>query len=215
MMDVKSILQSHRGVCFVKDADFKYYAMSPKLIEYAGYSKCPEKICDLKDDEFLWAEYTNEYRDEDRLVLKGEGRDSLQKMTVKGDYSVFIVCRRSPIYKDETVVGVFGETTIVENLGMSELLNEKNFLKEYGGSPSNYKFEFKYKNLTRKQSIVFFHYLRGRTCKAIAKIMNLNYRTVESHIDAIKIRLNASTRSDLFEYAYNNGCLKIIPYDFI
>jgi DNA-binding CsgD family transcriptional regulator len=66
-------------------------------------------------------------------------------------------------------------------------------------------------SLSKRQSECMFFLLRGKTAKDIAKILNLSPRTIEDHIDQIKLKLNCTTKSELLEKAIAYGYMNIIP----
>lgn len=68
--------------------------------------------------------------------------------------------------------------------------------------------------LTEKQECCLFLMLRGKTYKEIGKILKLSPRTIESHIEAIKCKLNCQKKSDIIEKALTHGYLNNIPNYF-
>lgn len=67
--------------------------------------------------------------------------------------------------------------------------------------------------LTEKQESCLFLLIRGKTIKEIAKVLGVSPRTVECHLDAIKIKLHCQYKSQLIEKALDNGFLYYIPQE--
>ena len=63
------------------------------------------------------------------------------------------------------------------------------------------------KLLSNKQTLCLYGIARGMTAKEIAKHLGLSFRTVQHHIDAIKIKLNCFTRMELIDKAEQLGII--------
>lgn len=74
--------------------------------------------------------------------------------------------------------------------------------------------EFKPLPLTDKQENCLFLLIRGKSIKQIARVLQVSPRTIESHLEAIKIKLKCSSKSDLIEKAINLGFIYYIPQAF-
>jgi len=57
------------------------------------------------------------------------------------------------------------------------------------------------KNLTQRQEECLYYLAQGKTAKEIAIILNLSNRTVEHHLDAVKLKYCCTSRSDLISKA--------------
>jgi DNA-binding CsgD family transcriptional regulator len=65
--------------------------------------------------------------------------------------------------------------------------------------------------LTTRQTEVLYYLLRGSTAKEIGQRLSLSMRTVEDHINLIKIALDCQTRSQLIDKAIGLGLMFNIP----
>lgn len=65
--------------------------------------------------------------------------------------------------------------------------------------------------LTTRQSEILFYLLRGFSSKAIGEALGCSARTVESHIEHIKIRSACSTRAELLEKSLAMGFDHMVP----
>lgn len=63
-------------------------------------------------------------------------------------------------------------------------------------------------HLTPKEMQCVFFTLHNKTSKEIGQLMNISFRTVESYLENIKIKLNLSSRAELIEQLSNNAFLK-------
>jgi DNA-binding CsgD family transcriptional regulator len=56
--------------------------------------------------------------------------------------------------------------------------------------------------LTRKEKEILMLTMRGKTARLISEIMNISRRTIESHLENIKLKMNVSSKSNLIEKAF-------------
>ena len=53
--------------------------------------------------------------------------------------------------------------------------------------------------LSKRQCEVLFYLVRGKTAKSIGKKLNISQRTVEQHLENIKIKMNVYSKAALIE----------------
>ena len=68
-------------------------------------------------------------------------------------------------------------------------------------------------NFTKRESQCFYYFLRGKSAKQTANLLNISYKTVETHIARIKTKLGVQSRSQLYECAYENNLFNIVPLE--
>lgn len=66
-------------------------------------------------------------------------------------------------------------------------------------------------SLTEKQQECLFYLTRGKSIKQIAKRLGISPRTVESHLDTIKNKLQCDSKSELIEKVIDSGFLYSVP----
>lgn len=64
---------------------------------------------------------------------------------------------------------------------------------------------------TKKEMPIIFYFLRGKTAKEIAHIISRSEKTINFHLDAIKIKSGVFNKSDLIEKLIHEGYMNIIP----
>lgn len=64
---------------------------------------------------------------------------------------------------------------------------------------------------SKKEMLVIFYFLRGKTAKEIAHIISRSEKTVHFHLDAIKVKANVTSKSDLLEKLIHDGYMNIVP----
>jgi DNA-binding CsgD family transcriptional regulator len=65
--------------------------------------------------------------------------------------------------------------------------------------------------LTERQKEVLMYLLLGYTAKKIALVLGISFRTVESYIETLKLKLNCQTKGDLIERTIRTG----LVYDLL
>lgn len=70
-------------------------------------------------------------------------------------------------------------------------------------------------NLTPRETECLFFILRGKSSKAIAKILNLSVKTIEYYTEQLKYKIDCANKSELIEKSLSKGYLNILPKSFI
>ena len=66
--------------------------------------------------------------------------------------------------------------------------------------------------VTLREGVVLYHISRKKTAKEVARVLGISYRTVESHLNAIKLRFNGMSLSDITEMFINGDIHNQIEY---
>ncbi len=82
---------------------------------------------------------------------------------------------------------------------------KKEFLKETAIKNLRLTGDLEGELLTSKQLGCIIYLIEGKTAKEIAKILRISYRTVEGHINKLKIRFNCNTKNQLISKLLKNG----------
>ncbi len=65
--------------------------------------------------------------------------------------------------------------------------------------------------LSSREMDCLFYLLRNKSAKAIARRLDLSYRTVEWHIANVRLKLGCNNKTDLIERAVSDGYLQYLP----
>ncbi len=94
----------------------------------------------------------------------------------------------------------------------SLLINETDILKnkliEQNASVFLPSYVVKCKILTEREHEIAQFVIQGKTAKETAKLLELSYRTVERHLDNIKLKLNCVKKSELVVKLLKEGLCK-------
>lgn len=167
------------------------------------------------------ADFANEFREMDKKVIDS-GEQMLALDIQNYDYGWrAVLAEKNPI-KDVNgkVTSIFSSCIDVTDIPLfkSYLILHQEDIAFLGKSfkPVTYILSSKHSPLplTEKQENCLFLMMRGKSIKEIAKLMKLSPRTVECHIEAIKIKLNCQKKSEIIEKAIDSGFLFYIPRHF-
>lgn len=135
----------------------------------------------------------------------------------KNEQKILLI-NKSPITGPKnTIIGTFAYcidlTKAIDTL--SNLLSIKQIRINKGSNLVTNKYFAGFKcgevALTERQSECLFFLLRGKTVKEIAKFLNLSPRTVEDHIEALKLKFACQNKHELVAAAIERGLLNMIP----
>ncbi len=127
-----------------------------------------------------------------------------------------LACIKVPVFNiKKQILGVFA---LAKKMPINSDLHESIHLLQshFGNSLKKHAWDINTtysKLLTSKESKVLFYVLTGKSSKKIAEILFLSPKTVEFHIQNIKIKLGLknTTKADLFDKAYELGFVNILP----
>lgn len=205
----RSLLDNMPGFFYIKTLASKYLYCSA---EVASATKIKtKKLVGRTDDAFPWEEFCTQYQQDDNNAIDKKISDVLQPIPVSNSLVLTSRCVKNPIYDDlGNPIGIFGRATIFagcknikEAIACIFLMNKSKKHDVFDDFPGA--------NLTNRESECLFLILRGKTTKDIAKFLEVSPRTVETHIDHIKIKLGVCSKSEIIHKAIELGLVDVIP----
>ncbi len=132
---------------------------------------------------------------EEGIALKGN-KDVIQRLAI-----------RLPLYnKQDKTIGIFNCSIMLGKQSLPDALSHiKNlifFNPAMTAKGSYHLLSYLQTNkhfLTKRELQVAYHLIRGKTAKIIAKIFQLSPRTVETHLENMKIKLAVDSKTALIE----------------
>jgi len=163
------------------------------------------------------------YNEQDRLTVKmGKPTAWLALAKYGGrDEKTLFYGTKSPVFdKEKNVIGIFAnfmDATDHQLINLSDLLlGDTKFLNRADDQITyqvgNYARDYK---LSPKESVVLFYMLRGQSAASIAQKLRRSPRTIESHIESIKNKMDCLSKSELVEKSIDCGLLNILPRHII
>jgi len=206
------------GLSVVKDHNSVFQAMSPCWSELLGW-KSPQEALGKNDYEIPCSasEHAPQFVNLDMKVLKSGKKMLLLDILPYVNGWRLILLERTAFHGSQFLYGHANDVTNTK-LFRAYLFLQQQDAKLTGKTqkPISYILNDYYSplNLTEKQENCLFLLVRGKTVKEIAKILNISPRTVEGHLEAIKIKMNCKYKSEIIEHAIDCGFLYYIPKDF-
>lgn len=195
------------------DSDISYYVKEkngnycdvnqPFLLEYKMAS--PREIIGRKDID-LWNGHAPLFHINDqKVILSKTSGNYIEDILFENRKRFYMSCK-SPLYSHSgKVIGVYGVSFLLngEKPFFPEKLVELTQLLQYANSSNEVSSSVI--KLTNRQKECLHFFARGMTIKQIGKTLTLSPKTVENYLRMIKIKLNCSTRYELFEKAFELG----------
>lgn len=207
------------GLVIAKDNCSNYISISNEFAKLLGWKSAHE--CSGRTDYEIpcaAAQFAQQFIKMDQdTIHSGVKMLALDIQPYSAGWKLLLV-ERNPIKNHDGIVeGLFNQCIDVSEIGLF-----KNYLQVYQhdlkllgkqANPTSYVLTHVHSSLslTEKQENCLFLLIRGKTTKEIAKQLGVSPRTIESHLDAMKIKLNCDNKSALIEKAIDHGFLFYIP----
>lgn len=217
------MLQMMPGIIALKNKNSEFIGLSKEASSLLGWRKSDEGLgqsdYDIPCEASKFAEV---FRQIDNQVLNSkEPILTLDMQPYSTGWKLVLVEKNLMKSSNDEAIGILIKLTDVSKTGLlkyymdiSKLTNQYN---DKNPEQSSYVFSQSVKpfKLTRQQENCLFLLLSGKTSKEIASILNISYRTVETHIASIKQTLNCQSKSELIEKSIAKGFSYYIPEDFL
>lgn len=191
---------------YIKDKKGVYKESNDYLALNVGLTKGDE-IIGAKDFDFCPPQCASTYLVNDQITIVKEATQIFsEEIAYVNKPNTTCVSYKTPlILKNGKVDGVIGLSFLLSDITEEDVWNENPLAKLLLTFTNNnlIKQELTQEqtnliaSLTAKQRQVFFQVLQGKTAKEIANHLNLSKRTIEAHIDMIKLRMNCYNKRNL------------------
>jgi DNA-binding CsgD family transcriptional regulator len=154
------------------------------------------------------------YASETDVLMTQQPKSLFGIFTYHSNIIKAMVMQLKPVLKDGVSQGVslvarFVDDTVINRLGLNDLI-ERHKNKKCNLHLTQ-TIEEKIDGLSHRESETLFFLLRGHTAKEIGKHLEISNRTVETHIESIKNKLDCQTKKEIIELGHINGYIDIIP----
>jgi len=208
MIDAKSRLL---GLYAKKDVDSVITECDEMFLQYTG-AKSKDEIVGHTDFEFVWQEYAPLYRKHELDILSGNEYSAI--IPVKdADNNTLLFLHNKIRTLDEKgeVDGLIVRAMEILNPNYHELITSLTKINTQKKPVFALGKKINDIELSVRQKQCLFFLLYGKTAKAIANILKISPRTVETHIDNMKIKFGCRSKSELIDAAINLGFLDVLP----
>ena len=207
------LIDSIPGYFLWKDCDSNYIGCNQAFSRVAGF-KNPASIQGQIDSNLPWQEYSQNIRDMDQLVLVGEECTYVETTKLTDQSEWIFYTRKKPLYNAQGKIS--GLSALCQIITHPKLIKKthcinKQDIYHFGFVPKQYQIKTIFTGFTERETCCLFYLIRGNTFKEIARKLNISNRTVETHIENIKLKMNCTSRSSLIEKCIDLGFIHIIP----
>lgn len=205
--------------------DSKHVLVNQPSLQLTGFKSIETLFGNSYQDMHCKASECHDlFSDADKQVVETESSIKILSYSCfAGDNWTTIIGQKSPLRnKNKKLIGVQHFLLDVSDL---QLIDLSRFLlqRDRKYQPKALRNQFNYvlgdnlkiQDLSTRQSECLFLLLRGRSAKAIANMLNISQRTVESHIEEVKIKFKCHNKQQLIEKSINEGYLNFIPESLI
>ncbi|RAW90753.1 helix-turn-helix transcriptional regulator [Photorhabdus laumondii] len=164
------------------------------------------------DDEIPWdgAEFAKEFVIHDKTVMEKGARVCSLETHIHGkdNFLSSYFCEKYPFYNDDNeCVGTMLHAWKAQDFSFTRLF--------YGKLPSSILFSPPTDVFTKREWDVIFLMLHKYTSKQIGRMLNISYRTVESHFSRIYKRIGVHSSRQLEDYCRMNDYDLYVPERFV
>ncbi len=211
-----------------KDINLSFTGMNEPALKLFSFEDVDDAVG--KNDHNIKSEiqrFSDLCIDGDKKVILSEKNIKFIEIHTIGEKSkqelkIFFV-EKSPIFLEKSIVGVSGYCVELPNNFLKMGLTLMNKDKKYEKSIEGKYLDKKYIvggisggiNLSSRQHECLHFLIRGKTLREISKILNISPRTVEIHMEKLKLKFNCTSKSELISAAIEYGFINIIPERFI
>ncbi|EYU15843.1 helix-turn-helix transcriptional regulator [Photorhabdus aegyptia] len=192
-----------KNSCFIYgNLAFKHIQNLPDSFDYEG----------RYDNEIPWdgAEFAKEFVIHDQSVMEKETRVcSLEThMYGKDKFLSSHFCEKYPLYNDDgECVGVIFHGWEAQDFSFTRLF--------HGKLPQSILFQPPTDIFTQREWDVIFLLLQKYTSKQMGRMLNISYRTVETHLSRIYKRIGVHSSRQLEDYCRTNDYDLYVPERFV
>lgn len=195
-----------------KNKNFEFVDFTPSLLSHTGINN-ENKLLGKTDYDLCCNYYADEYRRHDVDALCGKVYSAIVPFIGhNGQLSIVLCTRYQRKNNKNEIIGV--ACYVVSIINPDVYLLRQNIIKNNKLSNESHLYLNKSDdiNLTAKEKECLFYLLQGKTAKVIANAMCISYRTVEYHVDNLKIKFDCKTKNELLCKAMQYGYANNLPH---
>lgn len=209
------------GLFAILDANSCYQAINTQGSHWLGFkgkSNIPE--CTHSDLQCNAAKLAGEFTQQDKMILSSHSpMRILSYVNYSHNQWHLLIGEKYPFYTNEHQPMIGMRFMDINDTGLIDIsrfiFNEKLNCYERKQFVYNITSKVNTPNLTTRQFEVLFFLLRGQSAKQIGNSLKLSAKTIETHIDKLKIKFACCTRTQLIDKAISLGFICLFPETLI
>ncbi len=220
---IMNLLNNMNGIVVIKDLNNRYRFLNDMGLYVFNYKNNAE-VNGLMESDFVThaidihspynsTAYADRFVSEDESAYRNKPVCVLDVHSYHNNY-YFLLTKKQPYYNEaDKIAGVFTQCIKIENPSLTyiqqllqdPLIDTSDFSKlsiekYFNITLSTYK-------LTKTEKLCLHYVAQGKTAKEIAEKLYKSVRTIESHLDNARNKLECSNRSELIAKAITEGII--------
>ncbi len=211
MEEVKNFIFEHLNLyVWAKDRNFRYTFCNENYARVAGLDS-PHQIVNKKDEDLPWRVQADHFRSVNQQVFDGHARINVPEVEIMIDKVADLLVTESQLLKNNgECIGLIGSAVDITGQRLEKKTGY--FDPQHGRYYLGETFDNIY--LTWREVEIMKRILLGETSKQAGKNLGISPKTVESHIDNIKIKLQSPSKGDIIATAIQFGLTQLIDLNW-
>jgi len=219
-MNTENLLNSINDYVSILDIDCNFLMVNYKQTQIMGYESDTD-ILGRNYHQFrgISSSLAEHFITEDKKVL--EKNEPLRYLSYQkysdGNWHLLLGDKNCILNDAHQVVSIYSQAKDITNNRLVDFsrfmfdINKKYTKKNKSGFDCTIVHQDDINGLSKKEMVVLFYFLRGKTAREIASIICRSDKTVNFHLETIKVKFNVTSKSALIEKAIYDGFMNIIP----
>jgi DNA-binding CsgD family transcriptional regulator len=162
----------------------------------------PANTIGLSDKDLIWGNRADQYRKDEEMTLNSRKTRCIYEIgkMINGEFA-YLTFKTPMTSSSGLIEGIFQISFSLEQNSMVEITNWINKLGILAPNPMllHLSNQVIVQQLSKREQECLFHLTHGKSAKEIAQSLGCSPRTIESHIDNIKFKLNCHSRSEIID----------------
>ncbi len=210
-----SFIENFPGFMCCKNSQYEYITGSENFLKISGHNQL-ENVIYKRDQDMPWCNNADLYQETDQIALEVGFSKMIYPVRSHSNkkylFKSYKYC--AEIDSTEQVIISTGQLLSVDVTSNNNCIISKDDLNYFNNKNERFMTKNPFMKLTRKETEVLYFFIRGYISKHIAIKLNRSRRTIETHIQNIKTKLDCNSKSNLIDFAHQNGFIDYIPNSF-
>ena len=183
------IIEHDPGVLLVKDLHHRFIASNARFEDYSGIP--PRELVGLTEHDMPWKDMADIYISYENDIISGLTYNIIAPL--HGIKKVTMATQTKIIFDSHGIPAGTVSTSVPCDLNILD------FTQITSGAPHGYR------DLTKKESLILFLILKGKTRKDISEIADISNSSYDFHVRHIKQKIGAKTTAEIIPKAQQLG----------
>lgn len=219
----KNLFEQYPCLYGIKDLDSRFIVANDTMAKWTGYSNGYEVMDkQVKTEEFKCktAALAEVVYKEDKAVIQSQKQQQFLGFTEFADNKWYLLFgTKTPVIDSSgntiALIDQFTDVTYNPLMNLSSIMDDHQFIQSRFIKERQFSYtitdSIEQHNISKRQLECLYYLMRGKSSSEIGATLGLSKRTVETHMENIKLKLNCYTKSEIIDKAISKGFLNFIP----